>query len=189
MLVSGAQILWSKLHAKVSAAKSSLSDTSHVQSRDVLIHESYRYTVLEKRKIFSSTLKNLWKTQRGFGNDRMRAWKVRPFFRQFIPIRLLKSFHWPFTDGRVFLIQSYTFWNWRRPKPALLSVLFSELSLNYLSFLLTITKKETEQETNHSSSIESPRFLPFSFEELQNRSLLRRNCTDDEKTKLCGPLV
>lgn len=73
-------------------------------------------------------------------------------------------------------------------QPALLSVLFSELSLNYRFFLLTITKKETEQETNHGSSVESPRFLQLSFEELQKRSLLRRNCTEVVLSSLCDPL-
>lgn len=74
-------------------------------------------------------------------------------------------------------------------KPALLLVLFSELSLNYGSFLLTTTKKETLQETNHSLSIESPRFLLFSFEKLQKRSLLRRNCTEVGLSGLCDPLT
>lgn len=64
----------------------------------------------------------------------------------------------------------------------------SELSLNCRFFLLTIKKKESEQETNHSSSIESPRFLPFSFEELQKRSLLGRNCTEVGWSGLCDPL-
>lgn len=73
-------------------------------------------------------------------------------------------------------------------QPALLSVLLSELSLNYRFFLLTTAKKETEQETNHSASIESPRFLPFSFEELWKRSLLRRNCIEVVLSGLCAPL-
>ena len=61
-----------KLHVKVSATKSIPSDTPHVQSRDVSIHESCRYAAPEK-KIFSSTSNNLWETQRRFGNDWMRA--------------------------------------------------------------------------------------------------------------------
>lgn len=105
------------------------------------------------------------------------------------PIRLLKSFHWPFTDGRGSQIKKYYLLNPAPVATGKLSVLFSELSLNYYSFLLTITKKETEQETNHSSSIESPRFLPFSFEELQKRSLLRRNSTDFTLNGLCDPLA
>lgn len=121
----------------------------------------------------------------------MTGWEPEKIclFSDNFPIRLSKSFHWPFTDGRKFLIKRFTFWNWGRPKPALLSVLFSELSLNYYSFLLTITKKGTEQETNLGSSIESPRFLLFSFEELQKRSLLRRNCTEVGFSGLCDPLM
>ena len=53
-----------KLHVKISATKSKLSDTPHVQSRDVSIHESCRYAVPEKRKIFSSTSKNLWENSK-----------------------------------------------------------------------------------------------------------------------------
>lgn len=58
---------------------------------------------------------------------------------------------------------------------------------NFCFFLLTSTKKETEQETNDSSSIESLRFRPFSFEEPQKRFLLRRNCTEVVLIGLCGP--
>ena len=50
-------------------------------------------------------------------------------------------------------------------------------------------KKEPEQETHYGSSVESPRFLPFSFEELQKRSLLRRNCTEVGLSGLCAPLT
>lgn len=143
----------------------------------------------EKRKVFSSTSKNLWETQRRFGIGRMRALKIHRDFQDNFPTRLFRSFNWPFTNGREFKFKSFTFWNWRRPKPAPLSVLFSELSLNYRFFLLTIAKKETEQETNHSSSIESLRFLLFSFEELQKRFLLRRNSTDFTLKGLCDPFA
>ncbi|EGG52392.1 conserved domain protein [Parasutterella excrementihominis YIT 11859] len=67
--------------------------------------------------------------------------------------------------------------------------MFSELALNFRFFLLTIKKKESEQETNHGSSIESPRFLLLFFEELQKRSLLRRNCTGVGLSGLCSPLM
>lgn len=67
--------------------------------------------------------------------------------------------------------------------------MFFELSLNYLSFLLTITKKETEQETNYGSSVEVPRFHSLSFEELQKHSLLRRNCTGFSLVGICASLA
>lgn len=118
------------------------------------------------------------------------GWEPEKFilFPDNFPIHLLKSFNRLFANGREFKFKSFTFWIRRRSQPAKLTVLFSELSLDYCSFLLTITKKETEQETNHSSSIESPRFLTFSFEELQKRSLLRRNSTEVDFRGLCDPL-
>lgn len=57
-----------KLHVKISAAKSKLSDTPHVQSRDVSIHESCRYAAPDKRKIFSGTSKNLWENSKMLRN-------------------------------------------------------------------------------------------------------------------------
>lgn len=118
------------------------------------------------------------------------GWEPEKFilFPDNFPIHLLKSFNRLFANGREFKFKSFTFWIRRRSQPAKLTVLFSELLLNYRFFLLTITKKGTEQVTNQSSSIESPRCLPFSFEELQKRSLLRRNCTEVGLSGLCDPL-
>ena len=93
----------------------------------------------------------------------MIGWEPEKFFHfsDNVPIRPFRSFNWPFTDGQEFLIKSFTFWIWRRSQPALPSVLFFELSLNCWFFLLTIIKKrESEQKTDHRSSID---FLEFFF--------------------------
>ena len=57
--------------------------------------------------------------------------------------------------------------NWRRiwKKPLALIKNFHLTSLGH-------------KETNSVFFVESPWFLPLSFEELQKRSLLRRNCTE-----------
>lgn len=182
-------IHWPKLHAKVSATKSNLSDTPHVQSRDVSIHESCRYAAPEERKIFSSTSKNLWenpKMLRKWSDESLKSSSISQTIFRSVCLGLL---NWPFTDGQEFLIKSFTFWIRRRCNRLNSRSLFSELPLNSRFFLLTIKKKESKQETNRSSSIESPRFLPFSFEELQKRSLLRRNCTEVGFCGLCTPLM
>mgnify|MGYP006877864086 FL=1 len=91
------------------------------------------------------------------------GWEPEKFilFSDNFPIRLFRSFNWPFTNGREFKFKSFTFWIWRRSQPALPSVLFFELSLNCWFFLLTIIKKrESEQKTDHRSSID---FLEFFF--------------------------
>ena len=72
-----------KLHAKASATKSKLSDTPHVQSRDVQYMSHVVMQPLKRGRSFQALRKIFEKTQSRFGIDRMRAWKVHPVSRQF----------------------------------------------------------------------------------------------------------
>ena len=72
----------SKLFVKTSTARRS-SPAFLRPEQDVQYGEVSRWAAPEKSKLHPSTSKNLWETQRRFGIDRMRAWKVHPIFRQF----------------------------------------------------------------------------------------------------------
>lgn len=102
-----------KLHAKVSATKSKLSDTPHVQSRDVQYMSHVVMQLLKRGRSFQALRKIFEKLKDA---SELIGWEPEMFilFSDNFPIRLLKSFIWLFTDGREFLIKSLTFWTRRR---------------------------------------------------------------------------
>lgn len=114
-----------KLHAKVSAAKSKLSDISHVQSRDVQYMSHVVMQLLKRGRSFQALRKIFEKLKDA---SELIGWEPEMFilFPDNFPIRLFRSFNWPFTDGREFLIKSITFWircpcNWLNSRSCFLS--------------------------------------------------------------------
>lgn len=98
-----------KLHAKVSAAKSKLSDISHVQSRDVQYMSHVVMQLLKRGRSFQALRKifeNLKDASETIG------WEPEKFilFPDNFPIRLLSPFNWTFTDGRESKFKSCSFW-------------------------------------------------------------------------------
>ena len=82
VLISGSKIRNQNCSLKTSTARRSSSAFLRPE-QDVQYGEVSRWAAPEKSKLHPSTSKNLWETQRRFGIDRMRAWKVHPIFRQF----------------------------------------------------------------------------------------------------------
>lgn len=106
-----------ELHAKFPATKSKLSDTSHVQSRDV---QYMRHVVMQLQKRGRSFLALRKILEKLKDASELIGWEPEMFilFSDNFPIRLFRSFNWPFTDGQEFLIKSITFWIRRRSQPA-----------------------------------------------------------------------
>lgn len=102
-----------KRHAKVSAAKSKLSDISHVQSRDVQYMSHVVMQLLKRGRSFQA-LRKIFEELKDASE--MIGWEPEKFylFSDNFPIRLFRSFSWPFTDGREFECKSFIFWTRRR---------------------------------------------------------------------------
>lgn len=96
-----------KLQAKVSAAKSKLSDISHVQSRDVQYMSHVVMQLLKRGRSFQALRKILEKLKDA---SELIGWEPEMFFlfSDNFPIRLLRSFNWPFSDGRESKFKSFT---------------------------------------------------------------------------------
>ena len=102
-----------KPQAKISATKSKLSDTPHVQSRDVQYMIHVVMQLLKRGRSFLA-LRIIFEKLKDASE--LIGWEPEKFylFPDNFPIRLVRSFKWPFTDGREFLTKSFTFWTRRR---------------------------------------------------------------------------